>query len=363
MTLSLLNLKKINWKTLETYIENNLIIANKHLDHDIWILNYTPKTAAKNLWDDYTISSRGLVIDSDGNILARPFKKFKNIEDYDNDSFPKNFEVFEKIDGFMIMLFYYEKAKEWIVASKYSFISEQAKTAKQILDCKLKQIELKKNHTYIFELIHPNNRVIVDYGDLVDLILLSRIETKNGVEIYFDDLVGYYSKYFNVVKKIKLKETNDIFDLKTQNIENKEGYVIRFENGFRFNIIFEEYEKIKLLINNISKLTIWNYLKNGMGIEDIMNKIPNNYHSIIQNEKNNFNFSYNEIEKSALKEFYRIYHINEIKNRKEFSIEATKSKYMLILYQMFDKKNYDDIIWEQIKPKNSEPILVGYGKY
>jgi hypothetical protein len=36
---------------------------------------------------------------------------------------------------------------------------------------------------------------------------------------------------------------------------------------------------------------------------------------------------------------------------------------MLILYQMFDKKNYDDIIWEQIKPKNSEPILVGYGKY
>ena len=44
-------LKKIDWKTLSTYVDNNLIMANKHPEYDIWILNYSPKTQAKKFWD------------------------------------------------------------------------------------------------------------------------------------------------------------------------------------------------------------------------------------------------------------------------------------------------------------------------
>ena len=74
-------LKKVDWKILHEYSDNSLIIANKHPDYDIWILNYSPKVQSKKFWDEYTLSSRGLIIDIDGNILARPFQKFKNLEE------------------------------------------------------------------------------------------------------------------------------------------------------------------------------------------------------------------------------------------------------------------------------------------
>ena len=76
-------LEKIDWRILNDYIENKLIVANKHSEYDIWILNYSPKTQVNRVWDDYTLSCRGLVIDAKGNILARPFQKFMNYEEYD----------------------------------------------------------------------------------------------------------------------------------------------------------------------------------------------------------------------------------------------------------------------------------------
>ena len=72
-------LEKIDWGKLKSdYIDKKLINANKHPKYDIWILNYTPEVQCGNLWDEYTIDCRGLVIDGDGNILARPFEKFLN---------------------------------------------------------------------------------------------------------------------------------------------------------------------------------------------------------------------------------------------------------------------------------------------
>ena len=76
-------LEKIDWNVLNDYISNDLITINKHPEYNLWILNYSPKAQFKKFWDIYTKSCRGLVIDEDGNIIARPFQKFKNIEEHD----------------------------------------------------------------------------------------------------------------------------------------------------------------------------------------------------------------------------------------------------------------------------------------
>jgi len=94
-------LQKVDWDVLNTYIDNNLIIANKHPEYDIWILNYSPKAQFKKFWDIYTLSCRGMVIDGDGNILARPFQKFKNYQEHESGEIDltQPFEIFEKMDG------------------------------------------------------------------------------------------------------------------------------------------------------------------------------------------------------------------------------------------------------------------------
>ena len=355
-------LKKIDWGVLNTYIGNNLIIANKHPEYDIWILNYSPKVQSKKFWDDYTIAARGLVVDKDGNILARPFKKFKNIEEHDPSEIDltQEFEIFEKLDGSLIILFYYKPKREWIVASRGSFISEQVIEAKKMLRPYSKLSQLDKKNTYLFEIIYPENRIVVDYGEQRDLILLAVIETKTGIEMFYDDMVIHYSKYFSVVNKIKIKKINNLFDLKKLEEENKEGFVVRFLNGFRVKVKFDEYIRLHAILTNVSNLTVWEHLKNNYDFDSLLDRVPDEFYNWLQKTINELQLKYNCVEREAVLEFLRIYHINEIKERKQFAEEAKKHEHRPILFKIYDKKDYSEIIWKRIRPEYSRPFKDGY---
>ena len=351
-------LEKIDWNVLKDYVNNNLIIANKHPEYDIWILNYSPKVQFKNFWDIYTISCRGLVVDVDGNILARPFKKFKNYEEYDVSEIDlsQKYEIFEKYDGSMILLFYYESEMKWIVASRGSFISEQALEAEKILNEKCETYnKLNHAHTYMFEIIYKKNKIIVDYGDSRDLILLAIINTSTGSELKHCDIISLYSKYFTIAKKYKI-HVNDLHELKKLEENNREGFVIRFDNGFRVKIKFSEYVRLHGMLSNVSNILVWNYLKNNHNFDEFINKIPDELFNWLKNTIKELQSDFNAIEYCALKSFVKIYHINNIIERKEFANEVIKSKYRSILFKLYDKKSYDDIIWMMIKPVHCKPF-------
>ncbi len=353
-------LEKIDWNTLNVYIDNSLITANKHPEYDLWILNYSPKVQSKKFWDDYTLSCRGLVIDAEGNILARPFQKFKNFEEHDPSEIDLNqdYEIFEKMDGSLIILFYYAPRMTWIVASRGSFISEQSIEAQKMLGDSIYE-NLNKNCTYLFEIIYDTNRIVVDYGDRRELVLLSRIETKLGIELFYDDLVSLYSKYFTVVKKINIKIT-DLNDLKKLEEENKEGFVVRFFSGFRVKVKFSEYIRLHGILTNVSNITIWEHLKNNYDFDSLLDRVPDEFYDWLNKTVNKLQLEYNEIERLALKEFIRIYHVNNIIERKDFAMEAIKTNYRSILFKLYDKKSYDEIIWKMIRPEFSKPFKNGY---
>lgn len=357
-------LLKLDWEKLNYYIDNNLIIANKHPEYDIYILNYSPKVQSKRIWDEYTIACRGMIVDSNGNILARPFKKFKNFEEYDQSEIPmtEEFDAFEKMDGSLIILFYYAKYKEWIISSRGSFISEQAIAARKMID-KSTLLNLKKRQTYLFEIIYPENRIVVDYGARRELVLLMRIETKNGFETYYDDLVGYYSKYFTIVPKLKINNFNDLVKYQKLNKENEEGIVVCFLNGFRMKMKFEEYVRLHGILTNVSNLTVWEHMMNGYDFDELIDRVPDEFYTWLKKTIVVLQRHYNDIERKALLEFVRIYHINNIVDRKMFADEAKKSENRAILFKIYDKRQYDEIIWKRIRPVYSKPFAHGYDIY
>ena len=59
-------------------------------------------------------------------------------------------------------------------------------------------------------------------------------------------------------------------------------------------------------------------------------------------------------------EFVRIYHINEITDRALFAEQAKLSEYRSILFKLYDRRPYADIIWKQIRPVYSKPFKDGY---
>ena len=115
---------------LNEYHEKGLVYKQIHPTLPLTIWNYSEKVQYENLWDEITLMCRGLVTDNEGNISARAFKKFFNIEEGKHTPTEK-FEVWEKMDGSLGIVFWYEG--QWVVATRGSFTSDQAIKAKELL--------------------------------------------------------------------------------------------------------------------------------------------------------------------------------------------------------------------------------------
>ena len=283
-------LEKVDWNVLKTYIDNSLIISNKHPEFDIWILNYSPKTQVNRVWDLYTKSCRGLVIDADGNILARPFQKFLNYEEHDPSDIDMSmdFDIFEKMDGSMIILFYYNARMQWIIASRGSFISEQAIEARKMIDMNTYDV-LDKNNTYLYEVLYPENRIVVNYGSKRGLVLLTVIETKTGFEQGYYMMERAYSKYFEIVKKYDIKNVKNLLDLKKLEEDNREGFVVKFTNGFRVKVKFSEYIRLHGVLTNVSNVTVWEHMMNNYDFDALLDRVPDEFYDWLKELSNHWN--------------------------------------------------------------------------
>jgi RNA ligase len=355
-------LKRIDWKILNAYIGNKLIVANKHPEYDIWILNYSKECQFLAAWDVYTLSCRGMVVDADGNILARPFMKFKNYEEYQASEIDWSipFETFEKMDGSLIILFYYNY--KWIVASRGSFASEQAIEGERMLNLNSYACgRLSSKNTYLFEIIFPENRIVVNYGDRKELVMLGVIQTSTGVEMPYDDMRLSYFKYFTIVNKLELKSLNELRQLIDRGEDNKEGVVIRFSNGFRMKMKFAEYCRLHAIVTNVSNLTVWRHLMAGRSFDELIDRVPDEFFNWLKKTKLILQLHFNEIERQSLKEFVRIYHVERKSNRKDFALEALKNKKINgILFNMYTGRSYDEYIWKMVRPVFSKPFKDGF---
>ena len=224
MTLNLTtNFGKI--EDLEILIAEGFINRQKHPQLDLFIYNYTAQTQYQSAWNSWTLNCRGLILNAKYEIVARPFQKFFNLEECDNlgiEIQAEVFKVYEKMDGSLGIL-YWENDKP-AIATRGSFGSDQAIYATKNILPKYQDFisDLDKNYTYLFEIIYPQNRIVLDYGSQEKLVLLGAIETKNGDEKTIENI--------NWPDKVKVyHEINDINELYKHEENNQEGFVVQFE--------------------------------------------------------------------------------------------------------------------------------------
>ena len=208
---------------LNKYFElmhQGLVYIKKHPQYPLFLLNYTPRTQYRQKWCKELVHARGLVVDKDGKILARPLPKFFN--HYEINDLEKlqdeEYEVFEKMDGSLVIMFYYENYL--IFCTRGSFISEQSAKAQEIFRAKYKHITINKECTYCFEVIYPENKIVVNYEDVEDLFLISVTHTSSGKEINID-ATGF--KTVNKLDKTSLSAFLSGFEE-----ANMEGYVVKY---------------------------------------------------------------------------------------------------------------------------------------
>ena len=244
-------MNSIDITEIERLIEEGFIRRNKHPSFDLYIYNYTAKTQYENYWIPETLQCRGLITNGKGEIIARPFTKFFNIEQMSETLLTNSFKVFEKLDGSLGILYFHHNIP--YIATRGSFVGEQAIEANNMLHTIYKNSIhlLDKNFTYLFEIIYPGNQIVVNYGDTKSLTLLAVIETKTGKDL---PLNNFSNLGFPIAKEYEhLKQIKHIINL---NEINKEGFVLLFDNGVRVKFKFDQYVKLHSLITEMTSKKI-----------------------------------------------------------------------------------------------------------
>ncbi len=356
---------KFDPNILQQYVDQGWLECHSHNSLPLKIYNYSRECTFERKWDEITLKCRGLILDNNGNLVAKSFDKFFNFEEINPSDYPfsdKSAWLGTKEDGSLGILFNYNN--QWVLSSKGSFTSDQAIKGQEILQ-KYNTQFLNKEYTYIFEIVYPENRIVVDYGGEEKLILLSILEKdieKDPIVVHMAGItLGCpYVQYKNLGSISKLEQLNKIvFDLRAEDDENKEGFVIRFSpSNFRMKIKFEEYVRLHKLMTNFSNVDIWDVLRNGEDFKEILLNIPDELDDFIKETINNLKQEYKKVELTARK-YYLLLLRSSISTRKDKAFWIKKNvdkQYQAIVFDMIDKTDYSKIIWKIIKPEYSKPF-------
>jgi len=332
-------------KLLHELIADGYICMQKHPETDYFIYNYTAKTQYERAWNDWTLMARGLILNQNHKVVARPFRKFFNLEEHQPHEIPtENFEVYEKMDGSLGILYWYNGQP--FIASRGSFNSEQSLKATQMLYQKYTHTFALLNpaKTYLFEIIYPENRIVVNYGTQEDLILLAVIDNQTGQDEPLVD-IGFplVTRYDGI---------DDLKALQSLHEANREGFVIKFKSGFRVKVKFEEYVRLHRILTHVSSRNIWEYLATNQSFEEILEKVPDEFYNWVKKTVAELTADYQSVET------YCRTHFRDLGNRKDTAMYFQTLRYPGILFAMLDKRDYSPLIWKLVKPAYEKPFRI-----
>lgn len=360
---------------LDKYVEEGWLIKQGHPTLPLSIYNYSQNTQYEKHWDAVTLSCRGLITDDEtGEVIVNPFNKFFNYEEVPSQVpwLSSDYVYIQnKMDGSLGILFNYKG--EWILATRGSFTSDQAIRGMQILKSKYALRSFEPSVAYLVEIIYPENRIVVNYNEdkIVFLGAVTNYLWTNkqpSTELHWTTAKSIFK--MSGIKEKDIVKTEHVFNglgddlykaLKSRNINNEEGYVLRFHpSNFRVKIKFEEYCRLHSILTECSSYDIWRSLmETNMIPEELLKDVPDEFYDWIDNMVTTLRETF----KSKL-ELHQAY-VDTIKRgreltQKEFALIVATIKHPGvvpgILFQL--EKGYDvtQLIWKICKPEYSKPF-------
>lgn len=324
------------------------------------IYNYTEEVQYRKWWNNITLQCRGLILNHETHeIVARPWEKFFNLGERDNriDSLAP-VEVTDKIDGSLGILYW--NGTKHAIATRGSFASEQAIHATTLFDEFyaefMHEVEWH-NYTFLFEIVYPENRIVVNYGDMDDLVLLGAVHNEQGYYLGPLEAQGLLNWTGPVTEVFHYKHFVDAISAPDR--AGKEGYVIRSGDKM-VKLKQSDYVELHRIVTNLSPKTIWEMMASGKSVADICAGIPDEFHSYVENIGNELLRRSAEIKYAAKSEYLDSVSLLPPfkRTRRAFAEKAVKSEYRALLFLLFDGRPIDGVVWNMVKPRGDVKTLV-----
>lgn len=311
-----------------TNLRKNPFIKEKVMGN-ISSFNFNRKAFRKGIWDEQTIRSRGLFIDTRNNtVVATGYRKFFDINERDetklvnlqhNLKFPVT--AYVKENGFLCLISYNKDTDDLMFATK-SVVDYAAEPNDLVLLCKKLYEEIATdvqrqnlldylrthNQTVVCECVHKNDPHIIEY-DKNAIYLLDIIENDfEGAKMDYHNLRSFASGVGLICKEkaFVLNNWEDLYnqylEVTVQDYEYKgkyiEGFVLEDNEGFMIKLKLFYYKFWKMLRSLSHEVLKRGYTEKP---EMLWNAESNLYYGWLRDHRDEF-ISYDEDNKVVVNE-------------------------------------------------------------
>lgn len=351
----------LDWATLQGHIQRKEITERFHPEFpNLVIFNYADVVAFSGNWTHETMATRGLIVDLETmDVLARPFKKFFNygqVEAGKIDLDAPLFSVDNKFDG-SLGIVYMQPDGVLAVATRGSFESDQAKHATKVLHSNWNQLTeaidlIKGGFTPLYEILYPENRIVVDYGTTDKLVFLGAVSNESGA---FVPIHNAPEEGFETLRSV----------LAQPDRSNAEGYVV-WANPFRaVKIKYAAYVELHRIVTGLNRKSIWRALSQG---EDVYNalvvSLPDELFKWARSTAAELREEYAKVMRAVDEAYLDVLDQDVWESEDEYKIDRKKFAKMVALrvpkqysgyvFGLADNKDVQTKIWKQIEPKGGE---------
>lgn len=260
---------------------------------DFLLFRYNILETKKGFWEKYDgmyRECRSIVIDIKNEcVVLAPFSKFFNLNETDETQekiIRKRIQsanyvtVTDKLDGSMQSARYYNG--HIILSGTRNMdpsVSKRVEIGYQLLTDNYKKMLVENpQETFIFELIHPYDKHIVDYdASMIGLHLIGVRNVTTGYQYSYIEVVEFAQKYH--IKHVTISQLtfDDLMEkLDDKNCNEAEGFVVDID-GYKIKVKYNDYVKLhKVLLKTLSTNTIIQSV-NDNSWDDLYSKIPDIY--------------------------------------------------------------------------------------
>jgi hypothetical protein len=279
----------LDTRQLRQMLDEGYVNASVHPDDPtLKVLCYTQATQFAGKWNGVTKTCRGLIVrDPSGDfaqaeIVQRPWRKFYTLSQIQGENgntgwalgdeeegapsveseiakldFSAPAEVLDKVDGSLGILY---RAPDGLPAfsTKGSFVSDQAQNYTQKLRNNVNMLgeaesllDAKEDKTFLFELVGPENRIVINY-DEEDIVLLGAVDKASGKYMSPTDYDGDWSG--TTTEVMAAHNLGDAFALPDR--PDREGVVIRIYSDdpnqqMQIKVKQEDYKLSARILSNL----------------------------------------------------------------------------------------------------------------
>lgn len=361
-------------------IDGNIRVQ-RHPKFPLRIYNYTHQCMYNGVWDNETMTCRGLIVDDDDNVIARPFRKFFNYGQAGAPLLDLNAPVVvtSKEDGSLGIGYMWEG--EPFIATRGSFTSEQADWASLHL-CQVYPdvAAFPEGYTPLFEIVYPENRIVLNYGDEENLILLAEVEIETGQsrppsgDWYPGPIAESYSQYGTLAKVLAAPPR-----------PNAEGFVVHdLATDERIKIKQDDYIALHRVLTRTNARTIWTYMavnacrrliaepkhwpsRLGISAETaqqilavgpdwmaaLLERVPDEFYAYVRS-------TVHSIQAQVVETVEMLWpQAQELKGleRKEAAVRLAGNPDAGLLWQLYDGKDITVPIWKRVYPEADNPWM------